>query len=242
MIAPLRRRGFTLIELLVVISIIALLIAILLPALSKARESARNAICLSNLRQIGTGLAIYANDFTDYLPTHYPGAPSDKQATYHLYYEPEAGTEWIGIGKLYDLAYMAARDVYFCPSNTALTNEEIYGWEPGDGGKRSSYMYRGGNNATLRPYAKPDQEDRITAARLSTASIAGFGAAADNILFASASWPVGLGPPAHQDGWNVLYFDAHVERFVDTGNRYATPGAYSYGQTSFEFWNAADKP
>ena len=55
--------GFTLIELLVVISIIALLISILLPALRGAREAARSAVCLSNLRSGGIGLAMYAEDY-----------------------------------------------------------------------------------------------------------------------------------------------------------------------------------
>jgi prepilin-type N-terminal cleavage/methylation domain-containing protein/prepilin-type processing-associated H-X9-DG protein len=61
-----RGRGFTLLELLVVIAVIALLIAILLPSLSRARERARTAYCLSNLRQIGTGFYLYAADNNDY--------------------------------------------------------------------------------------------------------------------------------------------------------------------------------
>ena len=58
-----RSGGFTLIELLVVISIIALLIGILLPALSAARAAARNAGCLSNVRQIGIAINAFAADF-----------------------------------------------------------------------------------------------------------------------------------------------------------------------------------
>ncbi len=62
--------GFTLVELLVVIGIIAVLISILLPTITRAKEQAKSAVCLSNLRQIGTGFALYANDFSGYIPPH----------------------------------------------------------------------------------------------------------------------------------------------------------------------------
>ncbi len=64
-----RKAGFTLVELLVVIAIMALLIAILLPALRQARESARQVICLSNLRQIGLGSLAYGQDAREWLPS-----------------------------------------------------------------------------------------------------------------------------------------------------------------------------
>ena len=57
------RRAFTLIELLVVIAIIAILAAILFPVFSQAREAARATQCRSNLRQIGTALSMYRNDY-----------------------------------------------------------------------------------------------------------------------------------------------------------------------------------
>jgi len=60
--------GFTLVELLVVISIIALLLAILLPALQSARQVARSTACLSNLRQAGQALHLYAADHDGILP------------------------------------------------------------------------------------------------------------------------------------------------------------------------------
>ncbi len=61
-------RGFTLIELLVVISIIALLIALLLPGLATARDASRRAQCLSQFRQIGHAMMIYASDENDFVP------------------------------------------------------------------------------------------------------------------------------------------------------------------------------
>lgn len=62
------RPGFTLVELLVVIGIIALLVAILMPALSKARGQAQWAACLSNLKQLGNALQMYAQENKGYLP------------------------------------------------------------------------------------------------------------------------------------------------------------------------------
>ncbi|MGQ9730753.1 MAG: DUF1559 family PulG-like putative transporter [Candidatus Zipacnadales bacterium] len=70
-----RRTGFTLIELLVVIAIIAILASILFPVFSRARAKARQAACLSNLKQLGLAVDMYAQDHDEYLPPHNDNEP-----------------------------------------------------------------------------------------------------------------------------------------------------------------------
>ena len=64
-----KRQAFTLIELLVVIAIIGILAAMLLPALNKAREKGRMAVCISNLHQITIAIHLYTDDNNGYMPT-----------------------------------------------------------------------------------------------------------------------------------------------------------------------------
>jgi prepilin-type N-terminal cleavage/methylation domain-containing protein/prepilin-type processing-associated H-X9-DG protein len=66
------RNAFTLIELLVVIAIIAILAAILFPVFAQARAKARQASCLSNMKQIGTGIMMYTQDYDETLPGNTP--------------------------------------------------------------------------------------------------------------------------------------------------------------------------
>ncbi|MGD9495211.1 MAG: prepilin-type N-terminal cleavage/methylation domain-containing protein [Armatimonadota bacterium] len=92
-----RRNGFTLIELLVVVGIIAVLAAILFPVFAQAREKARQASCLSNLRQLGAGAVMYAQDYDElYLPhCHRPDLTGPVFAYWFEMVQPYVGNQQV---------------------------------------------------------------------------------------------------------------------------------------------------
>ena len=115
-VSKLRRRAFTLIELLVVIAIIALLAAILFPVFARARENARKTSCLSNAKQIATGVAMYTQDYDEYMvPLGNDTAPSASPII------PAAYSWWPDL--IYP--YIKSRQVFFCPSATPKTTVSI---------------------------------------------------------------------------------------------------------------------
>jgi prepilin-type N-terminal cleavage/methylation domain-containing protein/prepilin-type processing-associated H-X9-DG protein len=83
-----RRTGFTLIELLVVIAIIAILAAILFPVFAQARDKARAASCLSNLKQLGLAQSMYAQDNDETLPKGYHRLPDGSDYPWYLQVAP----------------------------------------------------------------------------------------------------------------------------------------------------------
>jgi prepilin-type N-terminal cleavage/methylation domain-containing protein/prepilin-type processing-associated H-X9-DG protein len=98
----LRKTAFTLIELLVVIAIIAILAAILFPVFAQAREKSRQAVCLSNTKQMGLGISLYAQDYDDRLPMG--GRTGDPGTT-----RADRWYHWIE-------PYQKSRGVNICPS------------------------------------------------------------------------------------------------------------------------------
>jgi prepilin-type N-terminal cleavage/methylation domain-containing protein/prepilin-type processing-associated H-X9-DG protein len=112
-----KRTGFTLIELLVVIAIIAILAAILFPVFAQAREKARQSGCLSNLKQIGTALMMYTQDYDEAYPCNWAGARPMPPST------PDGGSyKWMDAV----FPYVKNEQVFTCPSDGSSRSKYIY--------------------------------------------------------------------------------------------------------------------
>ncbi len=146
------KKGFTLIELLVVIAIIAILAAILFPVFAQAREKARGISCMSNVRQIGFGVQMYAESNKGLVMyTGTVGSNDESYETMTLHFDSTSSTstqlsnKWDGVGLLYDQEYLRAPKVYYCPSHRGSHPylDAVDNWANETGQIVGNFQYRG---------------------------------------------------------------------------------------------------
>lgn len=177
-------RAFTLVDVMVSIGVLAVLIALLLPSLSTVQETARRVVCRSNVRQIGLGVAMYAQDNRGYLPPSIFALPPEFQGdvptasnsliephfdrTMSVRLMPDElqlpwSEGWDGLGLVYKLDYVHAVKVFYCPSHTGEHPYRRYAlsWDTPGVEVVGNYQYRG-NGPSGQPGVVTGRLDQIS--------------------------------------------------------------------------------
>ena len=192
-----RRAAFTLIELLTVVGIIAILAAILFPVFAAARGKAREIVCVSNLRQIGLAIRMYAQDYDEIYP--WAVDPTDKYTPiiWSMYPEFQAQIPFMPFMHEVLQPYIRSREIFRCPSDTGYTVEDFNG-TPLDATPSSyskfgtSYNFR--TEIAFRRAGEPTFRNPIDL----------------NVMFdAAGKWHGGL--LFNRMRYNVLHGDGHVK-------------------------------
>lgn len=219
------RSGFTLIELLVVIAIISILAAILFPVFARARETARAAACVSNMKQIGLAIAQYRQDYDGFYPFSrvYSPSVSEQKNWYDGYLDP----------------YIKGKPISKCPSvpdnwQIGYSYNQAFGFFPGEqidpprtgtttdwGGACGVHpIYDGINEAAVQ---EPATSINIIESALTyyywTIYESGSHATANSQLSYFMPHPTQMNQRynnakagTHNGGLNVLYADGHVKK------------------------------
>lgn len=194
------QKGFTLIELLVVIAIIGILASMLMPVFAQAREQARKIVCVSNMKQMGYALAMYAQDYDEFYPAQEhlyidPCCPFWMDAAYGV---PDWFTTPYANWAQAIYPYVKEKGVYQCKSNK--------GWTPNSNTRQPglSFIYNGFSAArSMASVNEPSRTVLLWDYRYLTSY-----AVANPVPGGWAWYP---GWAAHPEQYNILYHDVHVK-------------------------------
>jgi len=217
-----RRAGFTLIEVLVVVSIIALLISILLPSLARARDQARAAVCLSNLRQMGIGTVSYANSYREYIPPVDPAQPDvgPKDTSSGSWGSYQVGLDDM---RVYHPKWVPNLKLWECPGarNRVSKHDDLRGTYAQDDSIRlgtayeyNPWMYDIVSRPTSWPQFVMASKPQFRMLRMDVKAAGAVTIAHDNDNSSSAGaknwYPDGDDPHAKMGGGHMLYADGHA--------------------------------
>jgi len=194
------KRAFTLIELLVVIAIIAILAAILFPVFARARENARRASCMSNLKQIALGFTMYSQDYDEKFPSIGNGTLYSSATVPEVPALNYNGSQWYKswVSDIYP--YVKNSQIYLCPSNTKTFMGTNYGlpyYASNTSGSQVNYFVN--NYPALASFQQPSQSLLIS----EKANGGGTQYILGGQYYAMAA--------PHFDGGNVAFVDGHVK-------------------------------